>query len=1351
MKTKHTILVIIYFLFLVSVQAKETYKFRTMSPEGGLSYNGVKEIKQDYNGFIWIVMEDEIYRFDGYTYKRHSPYFIQVDPTVEWIFSGIVLDNSGNLYVNTNKGIFKYDHISEEFINIYDEHVNTIFFDNRNNFWIRKNYQWGILDQNTKEIKKPLYDGEQTSYTGSVYCMHGDDLYLFSNYGRIYKYNYVANEFTLCSIMPEGDGYVSEARIYKGKLWVLIAKYGLYKLDLTTFAVEAHYPRFYEDLNAQRITFYIDKKGTFWIGTIYGIRTFNPETEEVSHYTHSEFEPFSLPNNSVWNINGDREGNIWIGTYSGAVCYVNLDEENTFETYLPHLHKLSSTPVSAFAEDKDYIWVGTEGGGINRVNKKNNEFTYYTDDSQSYPKLAFNNIKSLVIDKNSNLWIGMYRGGIDCFDTKTNKIKNFKSARGENSLRYDDIRKLVLENESGLWIAYQRQNLLVSYYSFKTEEFIHIDFSEDNGNAYIFDVLRGRENQLWILTKEKLYVLDVHSHKVRAIEPNDSIYLNFNTMCMDVSGNIWIGTIGNGLIKYNPNTSEFEQYRDVLQQNVSSIFNICYDVDDNLWLGTDNGLVRYDIKQNHFLKFDKEDGVQGQVYYPLATMKSLDGKLYFGGTNGFTIINPKELSWNMHRPKVIISNFFIDHISTKLNFSNLDEKKEIVLKYNQANFGFKFSSDNYLIPEKNSFKYRLRGYDDRWVGVDAGNRTAQYSKVPAGTYYFEILAANNDGVWNDEPTVIKIRRKPAPWFSWPAYLLYFALIAAVIFFILRYYHAKKSLELQLYMENVEKEKKEAIHQSQLSFFTNISHDFRTPLSLIIASLEKLRQEGLKEYYYNILNNNARRLLNLVNELMDFRTVENGKMKLEVRPVNVNSYVQELGADFIDYAQQRSIDYRIVCDSNLPEWLYVDKNILEKVVMNLLNNAFKYTKPGGQIILETRTMSFESGYENSFVVKGDKIPQHTFLIVVRDNGVGITKDSIQSVFERFYKLNTINFDSHLGTGIGLALVKSLVLLHKGMISVCSERGKGTDIAVFLSTDKSTYDAMEIVSEIPEDENENELDIEEEESSTIDEMLNDDMERLQKKNNKKILLAEDNEDLRNIIADFLSDEYDVIQAEDGVEASKLLSKKVIDLIISDIMMPRKDGITFSREVKENVETSHIPVILLTAKTSIESKLEGADSGADIYFEKPVDLQLLKLSIQNVFKYQQQLREYYAKNHFANSSEVFENERDNKFIQDFINIIEENLDHPEMDVNYIASQLLMSRSKLYRKIKTMTGQSIIEFILSYKLKKAARLIIEGDMSIREIMDEIGIESQPYFTNAFKKKFGETPSAFAAKHKKT
>ena len=1354
MNVRH-ILCLVFACFLASqwAVATENYKFRILSPDGGFYYDGVKAIEQDADGFIWIMMDYELYRFDGYHYKKYYPYFASIAPTEKWVFNNMASDSSGYLYVNTSNGLYRYNPVTDSFRKILDKTI-TVKTDKKNNIWVWNGDVWRILDAQDGTLKTPLFDGKEVTYTNPAFCMHYNDLYTFINH-KVYRFNYAGNEFVQCFTMPHEDAPIRFARASMGKLWVFINKYGLYKIDLSTFRIEDHYENFpFGNKGNTLRAFYIDKKGYIWFGAMNGLYILDPVTRRLSHYEHSRTEPFSLPNNSIWTINEDRQRNVWLGTYTGIVCYVNIDESNAFTTYLPQNSKLNHTPVSAFAEDRQYLWIGTEGGGVNRMDKATGEFSFLTNENG----LTSNNVKSLVTDAGHNVWLATFMGGLDCYDIGTKGIANYKRVKEErNSLLVNDVRKTIQEADSGLWVAYQHHKPVVSYFSFKEKAFTHYSLDSTATGEYIFDILRQGEKYLWGISNETLYRMDITTHAVEKFMPGDSTYMGLYTFCLDASGGIWIGTIGNGLIKFDTNTSRYIYLKELLQHNIYSIYSICYD-SGNIWMGTDNGLYCYNIVRNELMNFDKREGTQGQVYYPLASMKGEDGKIYFGGTNGFTVIDTKKISRNEYKPKALISDFFIDHKPSHPDYTFSDSVPQIVLGYDEINFGFQFSSDNYHIPEKNLFRYRLKGYDDRWITTNAASRTAMYSKVPAGTYYFEVLAANNDGVWGDIPTIIKIVRKPAPWFSWPAYILYGLITLGILYMIYRYYSEKKRLKMQLYIESIEKDKKEQIHQAQLRFFTNISHDFRTPLSLIIAALDKLRREGLKEYYYRILNGNAQRLLNLVNELMDFRTIENGKMKLELEPLDMNGFVKGIAADFTDYAAQRHITFRVKCDAALPVPVFADKSIVEKIVMNLLNNAFKYTPDHGTVTLETKSgdEQFVSRYQSSYTVGEGADASRMFFIIVSDTGVGVSGESIGSVFERFYKVNTVNADSHLGTGIGLALVKSLVLLHKGSIAIYSERNEGTDMVVRFPLDNTVFDETDFLKQEggePEDMQQTQESADLKSAGNIENLKSagalEEEKDLLPSNKKRILIAEDNEDLRVLIAEFLSDEFQVVQAADGLEALKLITESEFDLVISDIMMPHKDGVSLCNDVKGNINTSHIPFVLLTAKTSLESKLEGVDSGADLYFEKPVDLNYLKLSLQNVFKNQQQLKEYYAKNYYADSSELATNEQDSKFLKDFISFIEANLDQSEMDINRIAGELSMSRSKLYTKVKSLTGKSVVEFVLNYRLRKAAKLIIEENMTMKEVMMQIGIESQPYFTNSFKKMFGETPTAFAKKHK--
>lgn len=1328
------------------------YTFHRLSPRGGYYYDGVKKITQDKDGFIWIMMDYELFRFDGYEYKRYYSLFSEWNKSANWSFNTMLVDSDGKLYVATNDGLYVYSKETDSFELLIDEIITSITTDAKNNLWVRAKSNWGIYDKKDKNITFPLFEGKKLNIIRHLLPSNGQELYMISNYGKIFRYDYNKKEIIQNNIQKselENIGFLTDAKLDRGKLWMVVGQTTLVKADLSTLRIEERYDNFLSE-NGRIRSIHIDENGSIWIGTFDGLYIFDQSSKKFSYYQYLQSNKSLLPNSSIWTIYEDMKGNIWLGTYAGGLYYVDRNHNSPFSTYSSQPYQLNHQTVSSFAEDRDYIWIGTEGGGINRLNKHTNSFQYFTHDKQKN-SLSFNNVKSLVLDNYDNLWIGTFNGGIDRLNTKTGIFTNFTQKAGSKELLYSsNVRKIVEEENSGIWIAYQHPSTVISFLDKNGQNIKHYNICPSDSNSYIFDMLRDKNNNLWALTRQKILKMNVNTYKTEEIVLSDSLVLNGQTFCIDNSGKLWIGTIGRGLMEYNPEDASYKVHSKILDYNISSIFALYYDSDKKLWIGTDNGLFRYDIVNDEYLRFDEYDGTQGNVYYPLSAYKGKDGRLFFGGTNGFTIIDDRKLSINRTEAKVFISEFFLDNKPMKSINNYLSEDGEIVLDHDQANFAFKFSSDNYLMPQKNKFKYRLVGYDDKWLYTDATNRVAAYAKIPSGKYTLEIYVANNDGIWSTTPTSINIIRKPAPWLSWPAYLLYSIMAIAVIYIAYRYYTEKKNLKLQLYLDGIEKNKREELHQSQLRFFTNISHDFRTPLSLILGVVDKLREEGLKEYYYRILNNNAQSLLTLVNELMDFRSIENNKMKLEVEKTDANAQVDKIASNFVDYAKQHDIRYEIELDRSLSKNTYIDRYLLEKILMNLLNNAFKYTKSKGFISIKTFAScnQFESTYDSSYTIGEKEKGRDYFSIVIRDSGVGISKESISKVFERFYKVQTNDIDSHLGTGIGLALVKSMTILHKGTISIYSLRDKGTDFVVCFPIGRDAYSDNEF--KIVDDQQELKQTQNMEDTEDGSYLLPDeDSEGFVKDSRNKILLVEDNADLRKLIADSLIDTYDVIEAEDGVVASELLNKFEIDLILSDIMMPRKDGIEFCSEVKGDIDTSHIPFIILSAKTTVESKIEGADSGADIYFEKPIDFQLLKITIGNVFKQRDILREHYAKNYYAESSELTISEKDNTFLKDFIAIIDKNIDKSDMDVNTIALEMSMSRSKLYKKVKGITGKSIVEFILNYRLRKAARLIIEEDLTMREVMIHIGIESQPYFTNAFKKEFGKTPTQFAAEYK--
>ena len=1320
------------------------YKFHTCSPEGGFYYDGIKTIKQDSSGFIWVLMDNDLYRYDGYERLSYYHKFQSMDYATKWKFNIIETDTLGTLYVVANNKLFVHHSKTNRFECILDSTVSFLKIDRQNHIWLKTPYLH-LYKPESGTLIPVTVNGKQVSDL-STFWNDGNASYAASTRGVIYRIDIETGKCVKRGALP--DMYYPYFFKKDQTIWACSMNNKLYRINSENYSVIKEYG-FFDTPDNSVGALYVDQFQKVWIGTRRGLYVLNPQTEKYSLFQNRSYDPFSIPDNSIWTINRDREQNIWIGTYSGGLCYVNPKEKNHFKSFSPKESNIHPV-VSGFTETDRELWIATEGGGIIVMDKKTGTFSFQKNNPDRN-SLAYNNVKSMVTDTvRKNIWISMFQGGLDCYHIPTKTFTHYKhDPKNKNSLRVNDLRKIVQEADSGLWIAYQSGSLQLSYFSFEKQSFEHfsMDLPEDN---FVFDICRDTtSDDLWVITHRKMYRMNVKDKKLKEI--HSPYMINGQTLCVDSGHNVWIGTMEKGLVKFSIKDSTYHIYDDILKFKVSTIYSICTDRNKCLWLGTDNGLFHFDPRTGVFMQFTKDDGVQGRVFYPLATMQSASGKLFFGGTTGFTIVTDPDIQANTHKPKAMISNILVNNISILLD-STLDIQmgKELTLKYDKSNIGILFSSDNYLMPMKNRFKYRLVGYNNDWVETDASNRYAYFTKLPAGRYTFELLASNNDGLWGDTPLRLQIRCLPAPWLSAWAYALYGLIASLTIFVLFWYYYRHRQLKMALYKENLEKQQREEIHQSQLRFFTNISHEFKTPLSLLLAVTDTLRKEGLKEYYFRILNNNAQRLHHLVNELMLFRTVENGKQDLHLEMIDINAFVGNIAEDFSDFARQHHFNYTIHPDETLPKKLPIDRMLLEKIVINLLNNAFRYTPDGGfiSISLYSDIRQYTPAYRNSYRTGNEQV-EDPFYIVVHDTGVGISESSIHKIFERFYKVNS-TVDTHLGSGIGLALVKSLVTLHKGSITVYSEREKGADLVIALSKKESSYAVQDFTAEpylMEKEQLLSEVQPLEEENPQQTEI--DEANELYLRENKRILIAEDNEDLRKLVAGFLSPYYEVLEASNGVAAADLIRDMEIDLIISDIMMPLKDGITLCAETKNDINSSHIPFIMFTAKAGQENELEGLESGADAYLEKPVNFDLLLQVIRNTFKQQESLKEYYAKNYFAGSNEVAANRQYNVFLKKLYDLLEANIDNSELDVNYVASELSMSKSKLYAKLKSITGKSLVEIMLNYRLRKAARMMIEEDLSMREIIVHVGIESQSYFTRMFKKEFGETPTAFAARNK--
>lgn len=1378
----HIFLVFLFFLLFsnsISGQTKLTYDnymFRRVSPEGGLGDNGLRDVVQDPWGFVWVITVNDLFRFDGYTFKRYTSKLPKFQYNSNWYLNQLALDAEGRVYVASYGGLIRYNPLSDSFDRVYDKSVELIKRDAKDRLWIYTN-TIGLFDANDHTFT-PVYSSNDMIRSVSAIYEEASDLFIGTNEGEVYELERDKLNFKL--LFTKLGKNIKDIIRLDSSLFVLTEHEGMFVVDLNSKEIINHHTFFCPDGDTRIAVrdLHKDKFNKIWISTQKGAYVLDPVKNVYTIHQYDESNSYGLPSSSIWKIADGNQDNLWIGSYSGGLSFLSFSEKSVFKSFNSKTDELSFPVVSSIAEQGDHLWIGTEGGGLNRYDMQTGEFLHYSY-NKSGIGLSFNNVNSLQMI-GDDLWISLPRGGLDRLNTRTGAIRNYSSSNPNYTMSNDHIAKIVLEGDSVIWFTYLEGNISLSHFSLRRDRFKHFFLNDEpyNLEGKVADVCMGHGDTLWIATAQ-LYIMNTQT--LRTTPCNAQNLTEWNPINIQTisyhkqTGDVWIGTSGQGLIKYAVASNEYIQEAILSKFGVHTIFAIEFDDMGNVWCSTDNGLFRYSPADKQLLQFNKADGTQGKVYCRYAAYKSESGKLYFGGNEGFTIVDPTLVSRNEYKPDVIISELLINNeLTTPASPASplktaIYQTNDIKLKHDQNNFSFEFASSNYLNPEKNRFRYRLNGYDDNWMETDALHRIASYTKVPAGKYVFEIITANNDGVWGEQRN-IDVTVLPAPWLSYWAITLYVLLGLGVAVMILRYYDERRKLRMQLYMEEKEHEQREEYHQEQLRFFTNVSHDFRTPLSLIMAAFDGVKSQIEGTKYKDIIENNVKRLHGLVNELLDFRALQNGKMNLKPEKNNWNEVIKANFADFYEYTSQKGIRFSCLLDENIPEELYFDPKVIEKILLNLLNNAFKYTSAGGSVTITTLNdvNSFRSSHMNSFRNEQRNIfPDtarmspgiHEVSIIVSDSGIGISDASISKVFDRYYRVNDMTGEQHIGSGIGLALVKSLVELHDGKITIYSERNKGTDIVVTFYLKDPTVEGTEKVIEKVENKPYSNISVSPEKpvkepNESLSRQQPEDVTQVDGQSlfltKRLILLVEDNDELRELIAEMLSDHYGVLEAENGAVALKILEDENPELILTDLMMPVMSGTALCRSVKENVETSHIPVVMLTAKSGIDNHIEGMEVGADVYIEKPVNKRLLLASLANLFRQQERIKEFYSKYYFADTTELKLGKRDSEFMETLQNEIEKQISDPDLDVNHLASSLAISRSKLYSKTKALTGKSVVEFIRIYRLRKISQLLLEEDQPINIIIEKAGIDNPSYFSRIFKKEFGMTPSEFIDKNRK-
>lgn len=1352
----------------VPVFANDTLVFHHIDAK--LSQNTVTKIWQDQDGFMWFGTRHGLNKFDG---RFFTQYFAGRDSTSlsDSRINDATIDKNGDFWLATDRGINFYDHKEGTFSqfmhdpedpnslgsnfavslfvdhegvlwvgsegqgltryqpesdtffrfrynqddpnSISGNHINVMAEDDQGNLWIGiRGGGLNLYDRNSKRfIAYPLHDSQPDNSPRSLYPK-SNGLWIGSNKGLM-SLTYVAGKYTIEPVVVPGQPELS-ASLSRATILSLLE----------------------------------DNLGNLWIGTENdGLYILDAQQSSLVHYVHSRENENGVSGNSIWSLYQDKGGRVWIGTY-----YNGLDKVDPLHTVIRQYRQnpmrensVGYDLISSFVEEEDKgLWIGTDGGGLNYLDYQTGKMELYREGSGS-GNIAGDAVLSLLKDSNNDLWIASWEGGISILRKDEQQFEKILfDPESPNSLSGPHAFYLMEDSRGNMWISIFRDG--INIYSKEGQLIKRLFYSADDpvsiSNQKIRSMLETEPGTIWLGTEgtglDRIKVDE--NYNIISKENFSSNSQRFGNLSHDVIthihqsaiGDLWFTTFGGGVSILRAESSTFLNLTkaDGLSSNI--ILSIEEDENGYMWLGSADGLCRISPELD-IMRFDQDDGIKNVEFTKSASFVSKTGELYFGSNQGYFKFHPTDIKENEKIPEVILTGFQVTG-RDDLDFTrmaSLDDAfpdNRIELRYNENDFSFQFSVLNFSQPNKNQYAYMLKGYDDDWIAsADGSNIT--YTNVLPGTYTFMAKGSNNDDVWNEEGASITVivRR---PWFFSNLAVLFYLLFFSFLLFLFRQgIINRERLKNQLQTEHGQLTRMQDMNKLKSRFFANISHEFRTPLTLIMGPLKSLiagTYKGDPVSQYRIMARNAERLLRLINQILDLSRLESGSVKLKASKLDIVKFLKPIAHAFTSYAERQFIDYKCTFPEESVE-IYFEPDKIEKVVINLLSNAFKFTPEFKKIEVEV------------------KDTPEAIKIMVRDAGIGIPADQLDYIFDRFYQID--NGDKK-GSGIGLALTKEVIDLHKGKIEVESLAGEGTTFTVSLlkGTDHLPEDTI-----LDEESSTHhfEEDFKELEMVKNNGPLEDDVEQgtIPEEDLPLVLIAEDNEDMRLFISEYLVSDYRIIETTNGEEALEAAVEKIPDVIVSDIIMPKMNGYELCQKIKSDEKTSHIPIILLTAKASGESTEKGFELGADYYVTKPFNPKLLELRIKNMLKTRDQMRQQLTalQETHVEPRDLKIASKDQEFLKKAIKCLEENLSNSNFGVDDLYRELGLSRTQLYRKLKGLVGQSANEFIRSFRLKRAAQLLKQQEMTISEVTYYVGFNDLQYFRYCFKKQFGSNPSEYA------
>ncbi len=1359
------------FLFPFCIYCQEV-KFH--APIGSISQNTITTIAQDDYGFLWFGTQYGLNRYNGvdFTTYLHSPTdsLSISNSSIE----SLMCDSEGNIWVGTygggvnilnrktqswNKG---YGTIQK---NLNGHYISVMYEDRAGGIWIgtEKNglKYW---DKKTDEIRhfiarKEKYKLSSNYITGITEGENGE-LWIATWGGGICKLDKERSQF---------DCYKSDASIdlprdnvirsfYKGKdgwLWIGTHQ-GIRKINISTEKgvvfenIETPDKKLFEQLQKAIVLNLIeDSQSQLWIGTENkGLFLYDIKTKSLRLFKYDPNSKYSINSNSIWSLFEDSFKTVWVGTFKNGIRKVDRFEQKfgLISDDSKSKVNISNGLVSAFAEDENgNIWVGTDGGGLDYLEREEQTFVR---SSQIKEGLDSKQIVCLLNDRNGNLWVGSWGGGLYLKEKNSATFKSMNSTYVNSDMPFsNEIKNLYEDGKGNIWISSFRNGL--DLYDPQTNAFYHYSSGTSNKeitSAKIRDIVQDEQGYYWLGAQEggldrvrfneNYEITEVKNFIYNKNNPSGISNNSINVLHLDSKNQLWIGTDGGGLEKYHANTESFEHIteKDGLPSNV--VYGIL-EADGLIWISTNNGLASYDMAEGSVQTYDMTDGLQANEFNTAAAKKLKDGMLLFGGINGFNYFSPKEINKNKTIPKVYITQLKIsDYQKEGKSESTVFQmpENEIILNHTQNDLRFDFTALNYSQSTKNQYVFQLENHNLDWQAA-GGIHHASYANLRPGSYTFKVKASNNDGVWNEEATSLRVVIRQ-PWYKTKlAYFAYVLLFGGLLFSINKMLINRERLNSQLKIEHMELNKMQELDAVKSQFFANISHEFKTPLTLIISPLKAMhnRVGELKEKeYLNLMLRNSERLLRLINQILSLSKLESGTLKLKTFEQDIVIFTKQISTYFHGYAEELSMDFNL----NLPEEpikIYFEKEKMEAILINLLSNAFKYTPQEG-------TINLTINREEKFVK-----------ITISDSGIGLSPDQVDLIFNRFYRAK--DRSSKTGTGIGLSLTKQLVELHGGKIEATSVQREGSTFEVFFPYGRNhlTEEQVEIY-DTPYNLSEDAL------IELRDFNISPKVAQIEEEGNANpvVLIAEDNRDLRSFTKTYLQTNYEILEAVNGNEAYEMIQEHIPDILVTDVMMPLMDGFELCKKVKTNEKTSHIFIIMLTAKSSEESIEQGYEYGADYYITKPFNPKFLEMRINNVLQTKLNLRKQTLanvltvsnnKNTFATEEVKQVKSKDEIFLEKIVALIESRLDDSGFTVLDICKEMGFSKSQLYRKLKSVVGQSANEFVRSIRLKKAAEMLLNEDMTVAEITYSVGFNDLQYFRKCFKKQYGVTPSEYSRK----